>query len=139
MDKEIIEIPKLSDAIRKVGVPLSTCVKAGDFLFVSGLPPLDLDTGKMVQGGVAAQTEQVLKNIQHTLESAGSSLDRRTRYWNQASPQCVSAIAVPGASYQAASLPSGPRHTAVSSAVRDPALLSCTATPVLGGSMESYG
>ena len=76
MDKEIIEIPGLSDAIRKVGVPLSICVKAGDLLFVSGLPPLDPAAGKMVQGGVAEQTEQVLKNIQHTLETAGSSLDR---------------------------------------------------------------
>jgi reactive intermediate/imine deaminase len=76
MEKEIIEIPGLSDAIRNVGVPLSICVKAGDLLFVSGLPPLDADAGKMVEGGVAAQTEQVLKNIKHTLETAGSSLDR---------------------------------------------------------------
>ncbi len=76
MEKEIIEIPKLSEALRKVGVPLSPCVRAGDVLYLSGIPPLDLDTGAMVEGGIAAQTEQVLENIKHTLESAGSSLDR---------------------------------------------------------------
>ena len=76
MEKEIIEIPKLSEALRKVGVPLSPCVRAGGILYLSGLPPLDLDSGAMVQGGIAAQTEQVLENIKHTLESAGSSLDR---------------------------------------------------------------
>ncbi len=76
MEKTVVEIPMLSDALRKVGVPLSPCVRAGGFLFVSGLPPLDLETGEMVQGGIAVQTEQVLENIKHTLEHAGSSLDR---------------------------------------------------------------
>ena len=51
MEKEIVEIPKLSDALRKIGVPLSPCVRAGGFLYVSGLPPLDLDSGTMVKGG----------------------------------------------------------------------------------------
>ena len=76
MEKEIVEIPKLSEALRKIGVPLSPCVRAGGFLYVSGLPPLDLDSGAMVEGGIEPQTEQVMENIKHTLESAGSSLDR---------------------------------------------------------------
>ena len=76
MEKEIVEIPKLSDALRKIGVPLSPCVRAGGFLYVSGLPPLDLDSGQMVRGDIAVQTEQVMEVMKHTLESAGSSLDR---------------------------------------------------------------
>ena len=76
MEKEIVEIPKLSDALRKIGVPLSPCVRAGGFLYISGLPPLDLDSGQMVKGGIDVQTEQVMQVMKHTLESAGSSLDR---------------------------------------------------------------
>ena len=76
MEKEIVEIPKLSEALRKIGVPLSPCVRAGGFLYISGLPPLDLDSGQMVKGGIDVQTEQVMQVMKHTLESAGSSLDR---------------------------------------------------------------
>ena len=76
MDKEIIEVPVLSAAIRNMGIPLSPVVKANGFVFVSGLPPLDLETGKLVRGDIAHQTEIVLKNVQRALESAGSSLDK---------------------------------------------------------------
>ena len=74
MEKEIIHIPKLSEILEQIGVPLSPVVKAGDFLFVSGLPPLDLETGKMLRGDIEAQTEQV--NITYALDCAGSSLDK---------------------------------------------------------------
>ena len=76
MDKEIVYIPKLSELLDQVGVPLSPVVKAGEFLFVSGIPPLDLDNATMLRGDIETQTEQVLKNIQYALESAGSSLDK---------------------------------------------------------------
>src|SRR5262249_735910 len=76
MDKEIIEVPVLSAAIRNMGIPLSPVVKPNGFVFVSGLPPLDLETGKLVRGDIAHQTEIVLKNVQRALESAGSSLDK---------------------------------------------------------------
>ncbi|MEE8173014.1 MAG: RidA family protein [Alphaproteobacteria bacterium] len=74
MEKEIIHIPKLSELLKQLGVPLSPVVKAGDFLFVSGLPPLDLESGKMLRGDIEAQTEQVLKNVAYALECAGSSM-----------------------------------------------------------------
>jgi len=79
MDKEIIEVPVLSAAIRNMGIPLSPVVKANGFVFVSGLPPLDLETGKLVRGDIAHQTEIVLKNVQRALESAGSSLDKAVK------------------------------------------------------------
>ena len=74
MEKEIIHIPKLSELLKQLGVPLSPVVKAGDILFVSGLPPLDLESGKMLRGDIEAQTEQVLKNVAYALECAGSSM-----------------------------------------------------------------
>jgi 2-iminobutanoate/2-iminopropanoate deaminase len=51
-------------------------VCAGDFLFVSGQVALDPATGQLVEGGVEAQTERVLKNVRAILEAGGSSLDR---------------------------------------------------------------
>ncbi|MDP6474296.1 MAG: RidA family protein [Alphaproteobacteria bacterium] len=76
MEKEIIHIPKLSEILETVGVPLSPVVKAGDFLYLSGLPPLDLESGKMLRGDIETQTEQVLKNIAYALDCAGSSLEK---------------------------------------------------------------
>jgi reactive intermediate/imine deaminase len=76
MEKEIIHIPKLSEILETVGVPLSPVVKAGDFLYLSGLPPLDLESGTMLRGDIETQTEQVLKNISYALDCAGSSLDK---------------------------------------------------------------
>ena len=50
--------------------------KANGFVFVSGTPPFDLETGKLVRGDIEVQTEASLKAVRHCLESAGSSLDR---------------------------------------------------------------
>jgi len=52
----------------------SQAVKAGGFLFISGQAPLDPKTKKLVKGGIAAQTKQVLENIKAIAEAANSSL-----------------------------------------------------------------
>jgi enamine deaminase RidA (YjgF/YER057c/UK114 family) len=74
--KQIVEVPVLSEGVRKVGVPLSMVTKANGFVFVSGTPPFDLDTGKLVRGDIEVQTEAFLRGVQHCLESAGSSLEK---------------------------------------------------------------
>ena len=56
--------------------PYSQAIKAGGFVFVSGQIPIDPSTGQFVAGGVAEQTEQVLKNLSAVLEASGSSLAR---------------------------------------------------------------
>lgn len=76
MDRTVVEIPGISEGIRKAGVPLSPVIKANGFVFVSGLPPMDLKTGAFVKGDIATQTEHSLKAVKHALESAGSSLDK---------------------------------------------------------------
>lgn len=76
MQKEIVEVPVISDVIRKSGVPLSPVVKANGFVFVSGLPPIDLETGRISAADIGTQTELSLKAVKHALESAGSSLDK---------------------------------------------------------------
>lgn len=76
MTKEIIEVPILSEGVRKVGVPLSMVTKANGFVFVSGTPPFYLTTGKLVRGDIEVHTDACLRGVQHCLETAGSSLDK---------------------------------------------------------------
>ncbi|UVK51196.1 RidA family protein [Mesorhizobium sp. AR02] len=75
MTKEIVEVPVLSAAVRTLGLPLSLVTKAAGLVFVSGTPPLDLTTGKLVKGDIEVQTEASLKALKHCLEAAGTSLD----------------------------------------------------------------
>jgi reactive intermediate/imine deaminase len=61
---------------------LSKVVRAGDFIFVSGQVPFD-SSGKVVGGGIKAQTKQVIENIRTLLQPAGASLDDivKTTIW----------------------------------------------------------
>jgi 2-iminobutanoate/2-iminopropanoate deaminase len=51
--------------------PYSHAVEAGDLIFLSGQTPLDSATGKLVEGDIAAQTEQCFKNLFNVLAAAG--------------------------------------------------------------------
>ena len=53
--------------------PYSHAVEAGDMVFLSGQTPLDSATGKLVEGDIAAQTEQCFKNLFAVLAAAGLS------------------------------------------------------------------
>lgn len=55
--------------------PLSPALKIGNTVYVSGQVPIDA-SGKIVQGDVKAQTEQVIRNIEALLKDAGASLDQ---------------------------------------------------------------
>ena len=56
--------------------PYSQAVKSGGLLFASGQVALDPATGSIVSGGIAEQTERVMKNIAAVLEASGTSFDR---------------------------------------------------------------
>jgi 2-iminobutanoate/2-iminopropanoate deaminase len=51
-------------------------VRGGDFLFVSGLVAMDLQSGQFVRGPTAIETRRILDNLKEVLEAAGSSLDK---------------------------------------------------------------
>jgi 2-iminobutanoate/2-iminopropanoate deaminase len=55
--------------------PYSQAVRAGDFIFCSGQVALSPTTGAMVDGGVEAQTRQVLDNLGAVLTAAGADWD----------------------------------------------------------------
>lgn len=68
--REAIKTDKAPAAIG----PYSQAIRTGGLLFCSGQIPLDPATGKMVAGGIEAQTERVLKNLEAVLSAGGASL-----------------------------------------------------------------
>jgi 2-iminobutanoate/2-iminopropanoate deaminase len=68
--REIIQTELAPQAIG----PYSQAIKANGLIFASGQIPTNPQTGQFVVGGIAEQTEQVLKNLAAVLEAAGSGL-----------------------------------------------------------------
>ena len=66
---------KTSNAPGAIG-PYSQAIKVGEFVYTSGQVAIDPATGEFIGGGIAEQTERVLKNVAAVLEAAGSSLDQ---------------------------------------------------------------
>jgi len=56
--------------------PYSQAIRAGGRVFVSGQIPLDPETGQVVTGGIAAQTERALESLRAILAASGSGLER---------------------------------------------------------------
>ena len=69
--KEPITSPQAPAAIG----PYSAAISTGSLIFVSGQLPINPATGEMPEG-IAAQTEQSLRNLKALLEAAGSSVDK---------------------------------------------------------------
>ena len=72
MQKQVVHTPKVPPA----RVPLSQAIVVGDWVFASGQLGLDVTTGKLAEGGIAAETRQVCENLKAVLEAAGSSLEK---------------------------------------------------------------
>jgi 2-iminobutanoate/2-iminopropanoate deaminase len=53
--------------------PYSQGIVANGFLFTAGQIALDPVAGKIVEGGIVEQTEQVMKNLQEVLSAAGAT------------------------------------------------------------------
>ncbi len=53
--------------------PYSQAVAAGNTLFASGQIPIVPATGKLAEGDVSAQAEQVMKNVGEILKAAGAT------------------------------------------------------------------
>src|SRR5262249_35117023 len=65
-----------TDKVPPARVPLSQAIKIGDWVFASGQLGMDPNTGRLVEGGVQAETRQVCENLKAVLEAGGSSLTR---------------------------------------------------------------
>ncbi len=70
-----IKFINTSEAPGAIG-PYSQAVIAGEWVFASGQIPIDPATGELIDGGIADQTDRVLKNLSAVLHEAGLSLDQ---------------------------------------------------------------
>ena len=55
--------------------PFSQAIEVGGFLYFSGQVGQDPATGKVVEGGIVAETERVFQNLSALLKAAGNSFD----------------------------------------------------------------
>jgi 2-iminobutanoate/2-iminopropanoate deaminase len=69
--KQAISSP---DAPAAIGA-YSPAIRAGNLLFVSGQVPMNPATGTLVDGDIAAQTEQVMRNLAALLKAAGAGFE----------------------------------------------------------------
>jgi 2-iminobutanoate/2-iminopropanoate deaminase len=68
-----IRFVSTAQAPRAIG-PYSQATRSGGFLFTAGQVGFDPATGELVDGGIAEQTRQVLRNIDGILQAAGAQL-----------------------------------------------------------------
>jgi 2-iminobutanoate/2-iminopropanoate deaminase len=73
--RQVVTAP---DAPKAMGA-YSPAIKAGNLLFVSGQIPVDPATGNLIQGDIAAQAEQVMRNLTALLRAAGASFTNVVR------------------------------------------------------------
>ena len=71
MKKTAITAPDLAPPVG----PFSQAVEIDGFLFFSGQVAQDPATGKVVEGGIAAETERVFQKLSAVLKAAGKSFD----------------------------------------------------------------
>lgn len=70
MNKKVIQTDKAPKAIG----PYSQAIRTDAFVYTAGQIGLDPATMELVPGGVEEQTRQVLTNLRHVLEAAGTDL-----------------------------------------------------------------
>lgn len=59
--------------------PYSQAMISGNLLFTSGQIAIDPATGNVVEGGIAEQTEQIMKNLGEVLKAAGACFDNAVK------------------------------------------------------------
>ena len=70
MERKVVSTAQAPKAIG----PYSQGIRVGDFVFCAGQAGLDPATGRLVEGGIEAETRRVLKNLSAVLDQAGTSL-----------------------------------------------------------------
>ena len=72
MDRKVISTNAAPAAIG----PYSQAVAANGFVFCSGQVPFVPETGELLSGSIAQETERCMRNLEAVLREAGSGLDR---------------------------------------------------------------
>ena len=99
--------------------PYSQATVFGGVIYVSGQLPIDPSTGELVEGDIAVQTKQVMKNLYAIVEAAGSSMDKLLKttilltdignfaQMNEAYASCLQGSPPARICYQVSALPKG--------------------------------
>lgn len=74
-----LEEPVFTRDAPAAGGAYSQAIKAGGFVFTAGQLARDPATNKLIEGGIKAQTERVLKNLSAVLAAAGTGMDRAVK------------------------------------------------------------
>ena len=69
-----IEVIQDPNSAAPIG-PYSQAIKAGGFVFVAGEKGIDPTTGRIVEGGIRAETQQTLENIKGILAASGAGMN----------------------------------------------------------------
>jgi 2-iminobutanoate/2-iminopropanoate deaminase len=75
LSKTAITSPELAPPVG----PFSQAIEVGGFIYFSGQVGQDPATGKVVEGGIAAETERVFQNLSAVLKAVGKSFDHVVR------------------------------------------------------------
>ena len=75
MCKTAVTAPELAPPVG----PFSQAIEVGGLLYISGQVGQDPATGTVVEGGIVAETERVLRNLAAVLKAAGRSFDHVVR------------------------------------------------------------
>ncbi len=76
MKRQVFRVEPISSYLERWRAPPGSPVtRAGNMIFVSGLPPFDPQTGEILAVPIERQTELVLEQMKRCLEAAGASLD----------------------------------------------------------------
>jgi 2-iminobutanoate/2-iminopropanoate deaminase len=71
MSKTAVTSPELTPPVG----PFSQAIEVGGFIYLSGQVGQDPTTGKLVAGGIAAETDRVFQNLSAVLKAVGKSFD----------------------------------------------------------------
>lgn len=71
-EKKVVTTDKAPKALG----PYSVAIKYGDLVFTSGQVGINPETGNIVEGGVEAETRQVLTNLKNVLAASDSDLNQ---------------------------------------------------------------
>ena len=75
MKREALRVEPISTFLDRWKAPTSPVARAGNMIFVAGLPPFDPETGEIAEAPIERQSELIMEQMKLCLETAGASLD----------------------------------------------------------------
>ena len=75
MKREALRVEPISSYLDRWKAPTSPVTRAGNMIFVAGLPPFDPETGEIAEVPIERQSELILEQMKLCLQAAGACLD----------------------------------------------------------------